>query len=103
MVTGEKMKKSDIYDQEIAPHMEAIIKICEDNKIDHLFSICLGEDWNITTSRIDESDTPEVYKEALEILWPTQPPKDLVDFFSPDSILGNFATLSDENQLGLRE
>jgi hypothetical protein len=67
------MTKEEIYDQQIAPLMARIIKICKRHKIAHVgsFSLDLEEGLCCTTALLaDEFEPPEEFLEIARILYP---------------------------------
>ncbi len=62
-----------IYDEQIAPHMEEIIRICKDNGIPMLASFCYGvedgEPMLCTTALVENPRTPRKFLDAQAIIF----------------------------------
>jgi len=89
------MNKEEAYDSEISPLVDKVINLCKEHKIDHILSFYLGDDMSVTTAQLtDELDTPDSYYDALEMIWPTSPPENLLELFNADQDQEVMATIT---------
>jgi hypothetical protein len=70
------MTKEQIYDTQIYPLMEQIIRICKEHKIAHVCTFSLDKESELfcTTNDIsDECEPPDVLVDITALLFPPEP------------------------------
>jgi len=64
------MTKEEIYDEQIAPLMIEIIKVCRENNIANICSFSLDNNVACTTCMTEDAfDPPEKFKKCVRILY----------------------------------